>query len=104
MPRTTDRPPWCGLGETPEAAAARILAIARQHTTHGETAAALGVNWRTMVRIWPEIVAHAAGAEVPPRPAGGSPERGTKAGATRRARVARIVGGTRGDGGPTQDA
>lgn len=78
MPRTTDRPPWCGLGETPEAAAARILAIARQHTTHGETADALGVSWRTVARWWAWMREHAPDVELPPR-TGGTPAQAARA-------------------------
>lgn len=77
-PKDPSRPPWAGIGESRETAIARLLEVARAHETHQQTAAALGVAWRTVARWWAWLREHAPEAELPPR-AGGTPERAAKA-------------------------
>ncbi len=72
----TDSPAWCGVGETPAEAAARIARAVAGTTTHAEAARVLGVSARTVIRWWPELAA--AGAVLPERVAGGTPERSAR--------------------------
>ena len=69
-------PTWCGVGETPAEAAARIARAVAGTTTHAEAARVLRTTVRTIQRWWPQLAA--AGAVLPPRVAGGTPERSAR--------------------------
>jgi len=66
------RPPWAGATQTADEAVEALLAVARQHATHAETADALPARpgWRTIARWWSWLREHRPGLELPPRDAG----------------------------------
>lgn len=82
------RPPWAGATQTADEAVDALVAIARQHTTHAETADALPSRpgWRTMARWWSWLREHRPGLDLPPRDSG-SMESAARARAGRRARA-----------------
>ena len=83
------RPPWAGATQTADEAVDALLAVARQHRTHAETAAALpeAPHPRTVARWWAWLREHAPQVELPARE-DGTPE----AAAHARAHLRRAVG------------
>lgn len=69
------RPPWCGPLDDIDAATSVLLALIAGTTTHAEGAAACGVSLRTWMRWWARLRELVPAEHLPPRVAGGTPER-----------------------------
>lgn len=86
MSRTARAAPWAGANETLDQALARLAGEAAKHETHEATAAAFGVDRRTVLRWWAWCAQRGHGGRLPPRPRQ-TAERRARATQTRRRAV-----------------